>query len=121
MVRDHRAVGLHFAFRISVTEIGVTRNFLDSERKLIATLTWQKHNNIHFNIQHSLDDDSVVLRAPGGQVEGHQERPAHHHHQEDDPTDGVIGLLSIAFEEVLHNGQSPIQLKKDKMYLEFRV
>ena len=39
VVRDHRAVGLHFAFRISVTGIGVTRNFLASERKLIATTT----------------------------------------------------------------------------------
>ena len=39
VVRDHRAVGLHFAFRIPVTGIGVTRSFLASERKLIATTT----------------------------------------------------------------------------------
>ena len=62
------------------------------------------------------------MRAPGGQVEGHQERPARHHHQEDDPTDGVIGQLSIALlEEVPFNGRSPIQLKKDQMYLEFSL
>ena len=27
---------------------------------------------------HSLDGDSVVISAPGGEVERHQERPAHH-------------------------------------------
>ena len=42
------------------------------------------------------------------------------HHQEDDPSDDGEGQPSITLlEEVLHNGRSPVQLRKDLMYLEF--
>ena len=74
VVGDQRAVEFRLTFRISFTGIDVTHNILASE------------NNINpvgcdlINCPDSLDDDSVVLRAPGGEVEGHEERPAHHHH-----------------------------------------
>ena len=72
VVRDQRAVEFLLTFRISVTGIGVTNNILASERNInpICDL---------INCPPSLDDDSVVLRAPGGQVKGHEQRPAHHH------------------------------------------